>query len=68
MSGLLVVLLLIGLGAWLAVAVLGALIIGRGIRIADRRNDESPAPGEVGPGSRRSWAPTDDGPGERPGR
>jgi len=50
-SGLLVTLLLIGMGAWLAVALLGALLIGRGIRIADRRNDESPDPLPPGPGS-----------------
>jgi len=48
----------IGLGAWLAVAVLGALFIGKGIRLADRMestaDDESPDPWEAGPGSRLS--------------
>jgi hypothetical protein len=49
----------IGLGAWLAVAVLGALLVGRGIRMADEAegttNDEGPDPWEAGPGLRASW-------------
>jgi len=46
----LLTIVLIGLGAWLAVGLLGALFIGRGIRIADER--KSPDPWEAGPGSR----------------
>lgn len=48
----------IGLGAWLVIAVLGALVVGKSIRMADerelRRNDESPAPLLRGPGSASS--------------